>query len=58
MPNLANHSSAMGYLDYKVILYGNNHSRPLVLYITINSPGKVGKSSSIAICLKALIQFI
>lgn len=41
MPNLANHSSAMGYLDYKVILYGNNNSRPLVLYITINSPGKI-----------------
>jgi hypothetical protein len=41
MPNLADHTSAMGYLDYKVILYGNNASGPLVLKIEIKSPGKV-----------------
>ena len=41
MPNLANHTSEKGYLDYKVILFGNNLSGPITFGILINNPGKV-----------------
>jgi hypothetical protein len=41
MPHLHDKTSAAGYLDYKVILYGNNYSKPLSLAIDITKPGKV-----------------
>ena len=41
IPHLANKTSAAGYLDFKVILYGNNYSQPLDLGIEVVRPGKV-----------------
>lgn len=43
MPELVNKTSAMGYKDYKYILYGNNISG--LLSIAIN-PKKIGKVKS------------
>lgn len=41
MPHLMNKTSAAGYLDFKVILYGNNISKPLDIAINVSKAGKV-----------------
>lgn len=49
MPHLVNKTSAAGYLDFKVILYGNNISKPLDIRITVNKSGKVSLVTTIKI---------